>query len=102
MITSAEEARKAMGSPYGKTVKQLKELAIDHWTEWRPKFVKDLIKQNRLQTVALAAAKKASEEIRELMEYGYQLHEAEEVVLQKYILRPPEPEVIAEMENPER
>ena len=102
MITSAEQARKKMGSPYGKTIQQLKELAIDHWSEWRPKFVKDLIKHNRLQTVALAAATKASEEIRELMEQGYQNHEAEEVVMPKYILRPPEPEVIKEMEDPER
>ena len=33
---------------------------------------------------------------------GCVVHEAEEVVLQKYILRPPEPEVIAEMEDPNR
>lgn len=46
MITSAEEARKAMESPYGKTTRQLKNLAIDHWTEWRPKSVKNLIKQH--------------------------------------------------------
>jgi hypothetical protein len=52
--------------------------------------------------VALAAAEKASAEIRELMEYGYQVHEAEEVVLPKYILRPPEREVTAEMEDPDR
>lgn len=102
MTTSAEEARKAMGSPYGKTIKELKDLAIRHWHQWQPKLVKQLIKQNRLQTVALAAAEKVQKEIKELMEYGYQLHEAEEVVLQKYILRAPEPEVIAEMEDPSR
>jgi len=44
MITSAEEARRAMGSPYGKTTAELKELAIRHWNQWRPKFVKDQAK----------------------------------------------------------
>jgi hypothetical protein len=33
MITSAAQARKAMGSPYGKTIKELQELAIHHWSQ---------------------------------------------------------------------
>ena len=101
MITSAEQARKKMGSPYGKTIQQLKELAIAHWMRYLPKYFKGLQRLNRLQTTAAKAAEKAQAEIKELMAIGYQLHEAEEVVLPKYILLREEPEITSEMEDRE-
>ena len=78
---------------YGKTVKQLKQTAIEHWADWRPREVKQLIAEKRLQAVALKAAERAHAEIKELMEAGYQNHEAEEVVLPRYILLKPEEKV---------
>ena len=90
----------ARTSPYGKTTEQLKGMAIAHWANYLPKYVKGLVKRNRLQEVATKAAERAQGEIRELMEAGYQLHEAEEVVLPRYILLKEEPEITSEMEDP--
>lgn len=92
-IENARQAMKAMGSPYGKTVQELKALAIRHWSQWQPKMVKKLKAENRLNSVALAAAEKTDREIKSLMSKGFQHHEAEEMVMQRYILLRPEQEV---------
>lgn len=81
------------------TVAQLKQTAIEHWADWRPKEVKQLIKEGRLQAVALKAAQQAHKEIEELIRYGFQNHEAEEVVFPKYISLKPEKVVKGELER---
>ena len=98
--TTQELVNLMRGAPYGKTTQQLKDMAIAHWANYLPKYVRRLAKQNRLQDVATRAAERTQAEIKELMEIGYQLHEAEEVVLPRYILLREEPEITAEMENP--
>ena len=101
MIVTDQEACRLMGAPYGKTTRQLQKLAIRHWTEWRPKMVADLEAANRLDHDALVAAEKVQEGIMDLKGAGYQHHEAEEVMLKRYILLPPEQEVLDEMESEE-
>lgn len=99
MIVSSQEAHRLMGAPYGKTTSQLKTLAIRHWREWRPKMAAELEAANRLYHDALKAAEKVQKGIKELVAGGYQHHEAEEIMLKRYILLPPEQEVIDEMER---
>ena len=99
--TTKEQIDLMRQAPYGKTTQQLKELAIMHWMRYLPKYFKGLKKLDRLQTTAAKAAEKAQAEIKELMAIGYQLHEAEEVVLPKYILLREEPEITSEMEDRE-
>lgn len=68
----------------------LAKKAIRHWKEWLPNRYRELVEANQLLTAAEAAAKGAAQEIRELMDAGARLDEAEEVVLPKWILLPPE------------
>ena len=104
MIRSQQEARKLMGSPYGKATSQLVTLAIRHWREWRPKYAARMEKENRLRTEALKAAKKVQKGRRDLLQGKSDLRrfqEAEEEMLRMYILLPPEKEVLEEMEREE-
>jgi hypothetical protein len=94
-----DRSRAIFQGPYGKTVKQLKMIALEHWADWRPREVKQLITEKRLQAVALKAAERAFQEIEELRQAGFQNHEAEEVVLPRYILLHPEKVVKGEMER---
>ncbi len=64
--------------------------AIRHWREWLPNRYAELLAANQLLTAAEAAAKGAAKEMRELMEAGFRRDEAEEIVLPKWILLPPE------------
>jgi hypothetical protein len=89
-ITSAEQAFQKTGSPYGKTIQQLKNRAIDHLREWRPKEFKHLRTTGQLQQVTAQRAREASLEIDRLMQRGFQNHEAEEIVLPRFILLTPE------------
>ena len=70
--------------------RRLTSKAIHHWKEWLPKKHAELQADNQLVTTATAAARNAEKEIRELMEAGARLDEAEEIVLPKHILLPPE------------
>lgn len=70
--------------------RRLANKAIRHWREWLPNRYKELVEANELVTAAAAAAAGAAREIRELMQAGARLDEAEEVVLPKWILLPPE------------
>ena len=97
-ITKIEQVSK-MGGMYGQTTKQLQAQAIMHWKEWRPKEAAALEAAGLLQAEALKAAERTQEGIRSLMQAGYQHHEAEEVMLPRYILLPPEKEVVEEMER---
>lgn len=61
----------------------------------------DLVKRNMLLKASAQAAEKTEKEIRELMEIGARLYEAEEMVMQKYILLRPEAGVAEEYEDEE-
>lgn len=98
MIESIKDVK---GSLYGTTVKELQIQRLHHLVEWCPKEYQRLMKSNRLETQTLQAAEKAHGEIVSLLKRGYQFHEAEEVVLPRYILTPPEKEVIKAIERDE-
>jgi hypothetical protein len=64
-------------------------MALRHWKEFLPSLYEELQERGDLMKEAELAASKTLDEIVELREQGYQLHEAEEVVLPKYILLTP-------------
>ena len=64
-------------------------MALKHWEEFLPSLYEELQERGDLTKEAELAASKTLDEIAELREQGYQLHEAEEVVLPKYILLTP-------------
>lgn len=64
-----------------------------HWREWLPKMTRELEAEGILNETAQTQSKLASRRIAELMQAGYQVHEAEEVVLPEEILWPPEAEL---------
>lgn len=65
--------------------------ARKHWAQWLPKRTAELKAEGRFGEETQAAALRAHNEINELVQQGYQVHEAEEVVLHRFILLPPEP-----------
>jgi hypothetical protein len=69
---------------------QYTQKALDHWREWRPKMYREMQADGTLNQRAQDASKEAARQVAALMEAGYQLHEAEEVVLPELILLPPE------------
>ena len=76
-----------------------KALARKHWTEWLPNKVEALKSEGLLDQALQTAAVNATRRVVELMQRGYQAHEAEEVALREYVLLSPEenpndPEVI--------
>lgn len=64
--------------------------ALKHWKQWRPKMYRELQKAGTLNEEAQRASKEAAAQVASLMAAGFQLHEAEEVVLPELILLPPE------------
>lgn len=84
MITTPEEAFRLMQR---------------HLKEWRPKEYAELKRIGHLLPVTLRAAKKVQTGIRNLLDSGTPYHEAQEIMLKRYILKAPEPEMIAEMEK---
>ncbi|MDW7758489.1 MAG: hypothetical protein SCH72_12450 [Desulfuromonadales bacterium] len=81
------------------TALQMQKLAMKHWEEWRPKATAQMKRANTFRTRARKAAEKAKKEMREMIQSGQPAHEAEEIVLKRYILLKPEKEVIEAMEN---
>jgi len=69
----------------------LENKARKHWTRWLPDKVKALKESGEYEQALQTAARKAQEEIVNLMRQGYQEHEAEEVALPQFILLKPEP-----------
>lgn len=67
-----------------------KALARKHWQEWLPQKVAELKAEGQLDQSLTTAAVLATRRVVELMEQGYQLHEAEEVALSEYIRLKPE------------
>jgi hypothetical protein len=66
--------------------------ARKHWETWLPEKTKELKAAGEFGAAIQIAARRAQEEIADLMAQGYQEHEAAEVVLPKFILLKPEPE----------
>lgn len=64
-------------------------MALKHWQEFLPGLYLELQESGDLTKEVEASVSQTHKEIAELREQGYQLHEAEEVVLPKYILRSP-------------
>ena len=61
-------------------------MALEHWKKWRPKAYRQMQEDGTLNETAQTASKQAARQVAELMEAGYQKHEAEEVVLRETIL----------------
>lgn len=71
-------------------IQELKSKAIAHWTEFLPQKWADLVAEDRVDAELDRAARAAEKEIRQLMDNGARLDEAEEIVLPTLILLPPE------------
>jgi len=72
------------------TIEEMKSKAMKHWAKWRPGETAELKAEGSFERNAAAAAKMAFEEQEMLLMQGYRMHEAEEVVLKQFILKPPE------------
>lgn len=71
--------------PYGRTTELWRDIALEHWRLYRPKWA-EAMGEERLFALAVEAARKTQDEIQELMRRGFQYHEAEEMVREKYVL----------------
>lgn len=71
-------------------IEELKARAADHWREWLPKKWAELLRTDSVDLTLNIAARHAEKEIRELMDSGARLDEAEEMVLPQWILLKPE------------
>lgn len=71
-------------------IEELKAKAAAHWKEWLPKRWESLQAAGALDQALTRSARLAEREIREWMERGARLDEAEEIVLPQYILLTPE------------
>lgn len=65
--------------------------ARKHWAKWLPKKVEQLKASGQYEPTMQAVGKQAQERVIELMQAGYQQHEAEEVALAELVLLAPEP-----------
>ena len=70
-----------------------------HWREFLPKKVAALEKAGTLKLELYQAAKQTMDELTELEAQGLTFSEAREMVIQQYLLLPPEPEVTATLEE---
>jgi hypothetical protein len=71
-------------------IEELKAKAAEHWSEWLPAKWAALVEENRVDQELTRVATLAEREIREWMNRGARLDEAEEIVLPRLILLPPE------------
>ena len=65
-------------------------MALRHWSRWLPKMTQELREQGVLNHRAQMASKEAARQVANLMLWGMQRHEAEEMVLPETILLRPE------------
>ena len=65
-------------------------MARKHWTTWLPMKVATLKVDHELEQALQTAGKLAEERVVELMQQGFQQHEAEEVALSELVLLKPE------------
>lgn len=75
-------------------------MARKHWSKWLPRRTAELKAEGQWEIALQTVGKQAFEQVLELMQQGFQQHEAEEVALHDLILLKPEPE--AELEPWER
>lgn len=87
-----------MQEPYGKSVSLWRDIALEHWRLYRPKWAAAMGEEN-LIAAAVEAAEKTHNEILELMGRGFQQHEAEEMVQGKYVLVKPGQDELTGMEE---
>jgi hypothetical protein len=71
-------------------------MARKHWKEYLPKKWAALQANGETQAAVMAAAQQAQEMKAQLMQSGFQEHEADEVVRAEFILLKPEPEASGE------
>lgn len=71
-------------------IQELKAKAAEHWQTYLPQKWADLIAEDRVDLELTRAATQAEAEIRQWMERGARLDEAEEIVLPQTIYLPPE------------
>lgn len=71
-------------------IQELKQKAAEHWREWLPRKWASLMASGMVDQALTTAATQAEQEIRQWMERGARLDEAEEIVLPQLILLPPE------------
>ena len=72
------------------SAQRYRTMARKHWAEWLPKKTAELKADGELEQALLTAGRAAFERELELMQQGYQAHEAEEVALKEFVLLPPE------------
>ena len=82
-------------------INELKHKAAEHWMEWLPRKWAALVKEDRVGLELTRVATQAEREIREWMERGARLDEAEEIVLPQLILLKPEKGAWKEVEKKE-
>ena len=82
-------------------VQQLEQMARAHWMAWRPEECQEMEAEGILDSNLRAAAVAAKETIDDLIQQGYQMHEAEEVALKTYILKEPEGDGLEDWEREE-
>ncbi len=68
----------------------LAKMARDHWAQWLPEKTAELQRAGEFNEATQTAARKAFDEISDLMQQGYPAHAAEEVALKHFILLQPE------------
>ncbi|MBQ1764541.1 MAG: hypothetical protein IIZ92_16815, partial [Aquincola sp.] len=71
---------------------QYAAMARKHWTKWLPKKTAELKEAGQFEAATMTAGRQARERVDELMQQGYQLHEAEEVARSEFLLLKPEPD----------
>lgn len=65
-------------------------MAKKHWTKYLPKMTADLKKKGIFERETKEAALAATRELVRLVQHGAQMEASKEIVLQEYILLPPE------------
>lgn len=83
------------------SLQSLESKAAHHWMEFLPEMTAELKAEGEWEQRLRSAAIAAKEEIENLQAQGYQLHEAEEVVLPKLILLEPEADPSLQWERDE-
>jgi len=72
------------------SAQRYKSMARKHWAQWLPKKTAELKADGELDQALQTAGRAAFERVLELMQQGYQAHEAEEVALKEFVLLQPE------------
>lgn len=74
------------------SVEKYAAMARRHWTRWLPKKVKELKVTGQWEQALQQVGKQANQRVMELMQQGFQQHEAEEVIQHELLLLKPEPD----------